>query len=109
MSFYPHLLPEKVPASCVAQLPHVAIIHDVRIFRNVNQYRLPGVLPTSHSSHKDEACVDVVDPPAQVVLVPYSSSYSLPSNFVLYKPYCTMYDSTLSGVRYLIRRPSATR
>src|SRR5947207_7780857 len=90
MPFYPHLLLEKVSASCVAQLPHVAIIHDVHIFRNVNQYRPPGVLPTSHSSHKDEACVDVFDPPGQVVLVPYSSTYSLPTIFVLYKPYCTM-------------------
>src|SRR5437016_3871869 len=98
MPWYPHPLPEKVPASYVAQLPHVAIIHDGRIFRNVNQYRPPGVLPTSHSYRRDEACVDVFDPPGQVVSVPYRSSYSLPPQFVLYNPYCTMYDSTLSGV-----------
>src|SRR6266513_1425000 len=98
MTRYPHLLREKVLASCVAQLPHVAIIHDVRIFRNVSQYQPPGVLPASHSFHKDEAYGVVFDPPGQVVWMPCSSSYSLLSNFVLYKPYCTMYDSTLSGV-----------
>src|SRR6266487_2914030 len=98
MKWYPYLLREKVLAWFGAQLLHVAIIHDAHIFRNVSRYLHPGVLPSSHSFHRDAAYAVVADLPGQVALVPCSSSRSLPSNFGLYKPYCTMYDSTLSGV-----------
>src|SRR5712692_2527108 len=98
MKRYPYLLRGKVPVWFVAQLPHVAIIHDARIFRNVSRYLLPGVLPASHSSHRDAAYAGVSDLPGQVALVPCISSCSLSSNFGLYNPYCIMYDSTLSGV-----------
>src|SRR6516225_5004040 len=98
MTRYLHQLREKALALCVAQLLHVAIIHDVRIFRNVSQYLPLGVLLASHSSHKDEACAGVFDLPGQDALVSWVSSRSLPANFCRYKPYCIMYDSTLSGV-----------
>ena len=66
MKWYPYLLREKVLAWFGAQLLHVAIIHDAHIFRNVSRYLHPGVLPSSHSFHRDAAYVGVADLPGQV-------------------------------------------
>src|SRR6266852_8046223 len=98
MTMHPHLLCVKVPAWCVAQLLHEAIIHDDHIFRSVSRYRLPGALPPSRSPHKDAVCANVTDRPIQDALAPCTSSHSLLVNFYRYKPNSLMYFSTLSGV-----------
>src|SRR5579859_7400133 len=98
MTMHPHLLCVKVPAWCVAQLLHEAIIHDDHIFRSVSRYRLPGALPPSRSLHTDVVCASVTGRPIQDALASCTSSHSLASNIYRYKPKSLIYCSTLSGV-----------
>src|SRR5215469_7930767 len=106
---HPHQLGAKAPVLCVVLPLHVVIIHDDRIFRNAGQYRLPGALPASRNPRRGAAYASASDLPVQDALASCTLSRSFPSKFCLYKPYCTMYCSTLSGVWYLIGRPPATR
>ena len=67
---HPGLLDAAAFAWYGVQPPNVAIKHDGRIFRNLNQYRLPGVRLPNRSCRRDVACVIAADLLTQIAWMP---------------------------------------
>jgi len=73
---HPGLLDAAAFAWYGVQPPNVVVKHDGRIFRNLNQYRLPGVRLPSRSCRTDVACVIAADLLTQIA---WMSCVVLPS------------------------------
>ena len=67
---HPGLLDAAAFAWYGVQPPNVAVKHDGRIFRNLNQYRLPGVRLPNRSCRRDVACVIAADLLTQIAWMP---------------------------------------